>query len=91
MTDVRAVTFTSGLTVDPRLDALTELDKKYVPRIEINKREWERFSPWRCVTADADTFKDGETLVTAKLVDEIIEDGEKKSSRDEIIYERHKP
>ncbi|KAF7718109.1 Uncharacterized protein PECH_002446 [Penicillium ucsense] len=82
MTDMPAVTFPSGLAVDPGLDALTEQDKKYIPRNEIDKREWEKYqSPARYENAPIALqlagrhFKDEETLATAKLVDEIIKDG----------------
>ncbi|KAI2792203.1 putative amidase [Penicillium oxalicum] len=84
MTDMPAAVFPSGLTVDPILDALTDLDQKYVPRNGIDAREWIKYqSPARYERAPIALqlagrhFKDEETLATAKLVKEIISDGAK--------------
>ncbi|KAJ5175366.1 amidase [Penicillium canariense] len=86
MTDMPCAVFPSGLTVDPTLDALTEQDKKYVPRNEVDEREWNKYQgPWRYEGAPIALqiagrhFKDEETLAAAKLVEEIIKDGKKSS------------
>lgn len=87
MTDMPAAIFPSGLTVDPNLDALTAQDKKYVPRNEVDEREWNKYqSPQRYESAPIALqiagrhFKDEETLAAAKLVEEIIK-GDVKSSK----------
>jgi Asp-tRNA(Asn)/Glu-tRNA(Gln) amidotransferase A subunit family amidase len=86
MTDMPAAVFPSGLTVDPDLDALTKQDKKYVPRNEVDEREWNKYqSPERYEGAPIALqiagrhFKDEETLAAAKLVEEIIKGGVKGS------------
>lgn len=84
--DLPSVVFPSGLTVDPKLDALTEQDKKYKPRNETEEREWEKYQgPERYEGAPVALqvagrhFKDEETLAAAKLIEEIIKDGKKVS------------
>ncbi|KAJ5273541.1 hypothetical protein N7478_008666 [Penicillium angulare] len=84
--DLPSVVFPSGLTVDLTLDTLTEQDKKYQPRSEVDEREWVKYQdPQRYEGAPVALqiagrhFKDEETLAAAKLVDEIIKDGSKQS------------
>ncbi|KAJ5734292.1 hypothetical protein N7493_003078 [Penicillium malachiteum] len=85
--DLPAAIFPSGLSVDPKLDALTEQDKKYKPRSEVDEREWEKYQgPERyegapiALQVTGRHFKDEETLAAAKLVEEVIK-GEKKDSK----------
>lgn len=84
--DLPSVVFPSGLTVDNELDALTEWDRKYVPRSEVDEREWVKYSgPERyegapvALQISGRHFKDEETLAAAKLVEEVIKDGRKAS------------
>ncbi|CAG7931838.1 unnamed protein product [Penicillium olsonii] len=77
--DLPSATFPSGLSVDPKLDALTELDKKYVPRDGVDEREWRKYQgPERYEGAPiglqiaGKRFRDEETLAAAKLVEEIV-------------------
>ncbi|KAJ5810410.1 uncharacterized protein N7503_002628 [Penicillium pulvis] len=84
--DLPSVVFPSGLTVDSKLDALTEQDQKYKPRNEVDEREWEKYqSPERYEGAPVALqvagrhFKDEETLAAAKLIEEIIKNGKKVS------------
>lgn len=78
--------FPSGLIVDNQLDALTEQDRKYVPRSDVDEREWLKYpGPERYEGAPVALqiagrhFKDEETLAAAQLVEEVIKDGRKAS------------
>ncbi|KAJ5571881.1 hypothetical protein N7535_005541 [Penicillium sp. DV-2018c] len=80
--DLPSAVFPSGLTVDPVADALTEADKGYVPRGEVDEREWRKYSgPERYEGApiglqfSGKRFRDEETLAAAKLVEGIIRGG----------------
>ncbi|KAJ5675727.1 hypothetical protein N7462_008624 [Penicillium macrosclerotiorum] len=82
--DLPSVVFPSGLTVDPKLDALTEQDKKYVPRNDTDEREWQKYpGPERYESAPIAIqitgrhFKDEHTLAAAKIVEDVIKDGRK--------------
>jgi Asp-tRNA(Asn)/Glu-tRNA(Gln) amidotransferase A subunit family amidase len=84
--DLPSAVFPSGLTVDSRLDVLTEQDKGYVPRDEVDEREWRKYQgPERYEGAPVGLqisgrrFKDEETLAAAKVVEEII--GRKDDSK----------
>ncbi|KAJ5108878.1 hypothetical protein N7456_005553 [Penicillium angulare] len=84
--DLPSVVFPSGLTVDSTLDTLTEQDKKYQPRSEVDEREWAKYQgPERYEGAPVALqiagrhFKDEETLAAAKWVDAIIKDDSKQS------------
>lgn len=84
--DLPAAVFPSGLIVDNKLDALSEEDTKYVPRSEVDEREWMKYTgPKRYEGAPVALqiagrhFRDEETLAAAKLVEEIIKDGRKTS------------
>lgn len=77
--DLPSATFPSGLTVDSKLDVLTENDKRYVPRDDVDEREWRKYQgPERYEGAPIGLqiagrrFKDEETLAAAKVVEEII-------------------
>lgn len=77
--DLPSAVFPSGLTVDPKLDVLTEHDKKYIPRDAVDEREWRKYQgPERYEGAPIGLqiagrrFKDEETLAAAKLVEEIV-------------------
>ncbi|KAJ5326497.1 hypothetical protein MYU51_009987 [Penicillium brevicompactum] len=77
--DLPSAVFPSGLTVDSKLDALTEHDKKYIPRDAVDEREWRKYQgPERYEGAPIGLqiagrrFKDEETLAAAKLVEEIV-------------------
>lgn len=79
LVDLPSVVFPSGITVDPKVDVLTEQDKKYVPRNEVDEREWRKYeAPERYEGASVGLqiagrrFKDEETLAAAKVVEEII-------------------
>lgn len=79
LVDLPSVVFPSGITVDPKVDVLTEQDKKYVPRDEVDEREWRKYEdPERYEGASVGLqiagrrFKDEETLAAAKVVEEII-------------------
>ncbi|KAJ5895312.1 hypothetical protein N7495_007003 [Penicillium taxi] len=79
--DLPAVVFPSGLTVDPELDALTEQDRDYKPRNEVDEREWRKYKgPDRYEGAPVALqiagrhFKDEETLAAAMLVEGILKD-----------------
>ena len=85
--DLPSAVFPSGLTVDPKLDALTEQDKKYVPRGEVDEREWRKYQgPERYEGAPVALqiagrrFKDEETLAAAKVIEEIVS-GAKNDSK----------
>lgn len=84
--DLPSAVFPSGLTVDPKLDALTGQDRKYVPRSEVDEREWRKYQgPERYEGASIALqiagrhFKDEETLAAARVVEEIVRDGRKDS------------
>lgn len=77
--DLPSAVFPSGLSVDSKLDALSEHDKKYVPRDEVDEREWRKYQgPERYEGAPIGLqvagrrFKDEETLAAAKLIEEIV-------------------
>lgn len=79
LVDLPSAVFPSGITVDLTADALTEQDKQYVPRDEVDEREWRKYQgPERYEGAPVGLqiagrrFKDEETLAAAKLVEEII-------------------
>lgn len=81
--DLPSAVFPSGLIVDSKLDALTEQDKKYIPRDEVDAREWRKYEgPERYEGAPIGLqiagrrFKDEETLAAAKLIEGIVS-GEK--------------
>ncbi|OGE48730.1 hypothetical protein PENARI_c026G06386 [Penicillium arizonense] len=87
LADLPSAVFPSGLTVDPKLDVLSEQDKKYIPRDEIDEREWLKYEgPERYEGAPVGLqiagrhCKDEETLMAAKVVEEIMK-GEKKDSK----------
>ncbi|KAL4918643.1 amidase signature domain-containing protein [Aspergillus aurantiobrunneus] len=69
--DQPAVVFPSGLSVDPRLDAI---DSSYQPRSAVDDREWRKYAPERYVGAPIGLqlvgkhFKDEETLAAATLI-----------------------
>ncbi|KAJ5090528.1 hypothetical protein N7532_009212 [Penicillium argentinense] len=82
--DVPAATIPSGLVVDAKLDALTDEDRKYVPRNEADEREWRKYEgPERyegapiALQVAGRHFKDEETLAAARLVEEVVRDGKK--------------
>ncbi|KAJ5143015.1 uncharacterized protein N7515_001802 [Penicillium bovifimosum] len=80
--DLPSAVFPSGLTVDPVADALTEADRGYVPRGEVDEREWRKY-PGPEVYEGAPVglqisgrrWRDEETLAAATLVEGIIRDG----------------
>ncbi|KAJ5788455.1 hypothetical protein N7457_003445 [Penicillium paradoxum] len=83
--DLPSAVFPSGIAVDSTADALTDEDKQYVPRDEVDEREWRKYQgPERYEGAPVGLqiagkrFKDEETLAAAKLVEQIIK-GEKKA------------
>jgi Asp-tRNA(Asn)/Glu-tRNA(Gln) amidotransferase A subunit family amidase len=87
LADLPSAVFPSGLTVDPKLDVLSEQDKKYTPRDEIDEREWLKYQgPERYEGAPVGLqiagrhCKDEETLMAAKVIEEIMK-GEKKDSK----------
>jgi amidase len=82
--DLPCAVFPSGLTVDPVADALTEEDRGYVPRGEVDEREWRKYRGPEVyegapvgLQISGRRFRDEETLAAAKLVEEIVRDGEK--------------
>lgn len=84
--DLPSAVFPSGLTVDPKLDAMTEQDRAYVPRSEVDEREWLKYQgPERYDGAPVALqiagrhFKDEETLAAARVVEEIVRGGRKDS------------
>ena len=84
LVDLPSAVFPSGLTVDPTLDVLTEEDGKYVPRSEVDEREWRKYKgPERFEGApiglqiSAGRFRDEEMLAAAKMVEEVVRDGRK--------------
>lgn len=84
--DLPSAVFPSGLTVDPKLDALSERDRMYKPRNEVDEREWRKYQgPERYENAPIGLqisgrhFKDEETLSAAKLIEQLIRDGNKTS------------
>ncbi|OQE39199.1 hypothetical protein PENCOP_c007G07661 [Penicillium coprophilum] len=79
LVDLPSVVFPSGIIVDPKLDAFTEHDRKYVPRDEVDEREWRKYQePERYEGASVGLqisgrrFKDEETLAAAMVVEEIV-------------------
>ncbi|EKV15948.1 Glutamyl-tRNA(Gln) amidotransferase subunit A, putative [Penicillium digitatum] len=87
LVDLPSVVFPSGITVDPKVDVLTGEDREYVPRDEVDKREWRKYQdPERYEGAlvglqlSGKRFKDEETLAAAKIVEEIVR--EEKCSKD---------
>lgn len=79
LVDLPSAVFPSGITVDPKIDVLTEQDKKYVPRDEVDEREWRKYEdPGRYEGASVGLqiagrrFKDEGTLTAAKVVEEIV-------------------
>jgi amidase len=85
--DLPSAVFPSGLTVDSKLDLLTEEDIRYVPRDEVDEREWRKYQgPKRYEGAPVGLqiagrrFKDEETLAAAKIIKEIV-GGEKSDSK----------
>ncbi|KAJ5486272.1 hypothetical protein N7530_000572 [Penicillium desertorum] len=86
LVDLPSVVFPSGITVDPKVDVLSEEDRKYVPRDEVDEREWRKYQdPERYEGASVGLqiagrrFKDEETLAAAKAVEEIVR--EKRHSK----------
>ncbi|KAJ5156795.1 hypothetical protein N7492_009598 [Penicillium capsulatum] len=84
--DLPSAVFPSGLTVDSKLDALTEKDKNYKPRSKVDEREWLKYqSPERYESAPVALqitgrhFKDEETLAAAKFVEGIMKEAKKVS------------
>ncbi|CAL5869433.1 uncharacterized protein PFLUO_LOCUS3662 [Penicillium psychrofluorescens] len=77
--DLPAAVFPSGLAVDSELDILTAQDAKYIPRSEVDEREWKKYQgPDRYEKAPIALqiagrhFKDEETLAAARVVDEVV-------------------
>ncbi|EAW13376.1 fatty-acid amide hydrolase [Aspergillus clavatus NRRL 1] len=74
--DQPGAVFPSGLVVDPVLDAV---DGGYVPRSEVDAREWAKYQPERYVDAPialqlvGRKYRDEETLAAAGLVAEIVQ------------------
>ncbi|KAJ5201732.1 uncharacterized protein N7498_006395 [Penicillium cinerascens] len=84
LVDFPSAVFPSGLTVDSELDVLTEEDGKYVPRSEVDEREWRKYKgPERFEGApiglqiSGARFRDEEMLAAAKMVEEVVRDGRK--------------
>ena len=82
--DLPSAVFPSGLTVDPKLDALSEQDQNYQPRNAVDRREWKKYQgPERyegapvALQISGKHFKDEETLAAAKLVEQIMKDDSK--------------
>lgn len=80
--DLPSAVFPSGLTVDPKLDLLSDMDKAYKPRSDVDEREWAKYQgPERYEGAPVALqiagrhFKDEETLAAAKVVEGIITKG----------------
>lgn len=80
--DFPAAVFPSGSFVDTTLDALTEIQKEYVPRDEVEEREWMRYTgPERYEGASVGLqvvgrhFRDEETLAAARVVEEVVKGG----------------
>ncbi|KAL2832439.1 amidase signature domain-containing protein [Aspergillus cavernicola] len=70
--DQPAAVFPSGITVDPRLDAIQ--GETYQPRNAADDREWRKYTPERYVGAPIGLqlvgkhFRDEDTLAAAKLI-----------------------
>ncbi|KAJ5791464.1 uncharacterized protein N7518_008475 [Penicillium psychrosexuale] len=83
LVDLPSVVFPSGIFVDPKVDMLTEQDKEYVHRDEVDEREWRKYQgPERYEGASVGLqlsgkrFKDEETLAAAKVIEGIVRDKE---------------
>jgi hypothetical protein len=68
--------------VDSKLDKLSEQDRRYVPRSEVDEREWRKYEgPERFegapigVQISGMRFADEEMLAAARLVEGIVRDG----------------
>lgn len=84
LVDLPSAVFPSGLTVDSELDKLSEQDRRYVPRSEVDEREWRKYEgPERFegapigVQISGMRFGDEEVLAAARLVEGIVRDGRK--------------
>lgn len=86
--DLPGVVFPSGCVVDERLDQLTGEDRRYVPRDEVEEREWIKYTgPERYGGASVGLqvvgrhFRDEETLAAARVVEEAVKNGGEMGSK----------
>jgi len=82
LVDLPSVVFPSGLMVDLELDVFEDGDKMYVPRNEVDGREWGKYTgPERFEGApiglqiSGARFRDEEVLAAAGLVEGIVRGG----------------